>query len=120
MSKTRNPDALIRIEDAIKVLCWETCCPGVCCPDGYCTKMWDEFEDVERVDAVPVRHGYWKMVTMSEATGYDPGLSGDDPPYGHVCSVCKREARLNEEGEQILSNFCPDCGTRMDGKGGDT
>ena len=54
MSKTRNPDALIRIEDAIKVLCRKYCCPGPLCPDGYCVEMWDEFEDVERVDAVPV------------------------------------------------------------------
>ena len=54
MSKTRNPDALIRIEDAIKVLCRETCHPGMLCPDKYCAEMWDEFEDVERVDAVPV------------------------------------------------------------------
>lgn len=54
MSKTRNPDALIRIEDAIKVLCRKTCHPGVLCPDNYCVEMWDEFEDVERVDAVPV------------------------------------------------------------------
>ena len=54
MSKTRNPDALIRIEDAIKVLCRETCHPGMLCPDNYCAEMWDEFEDVERVDAVPV------------------------------------------------------------------
>ena len=54
MSKARNPDALIRIEDAIKVLCRETCHPGMLCPDNYCAEMWDEFEDVERVDAVPV------------------------------------------------------------------
>lgn len=54
MSKARNPDALIRIEDAIKVLCRKYCCPGPLCPDGYCVEMWDEFEDVERVDAVPV------------------------------------------------------------------
>lgn len=54
MSKTRNPDALIRIEDAIKVLCREKCHPGALCPDNYSAEMWDEFEDVERVDAVPV------------------------------------------------------------------
>ena len=54
MSKTRNPDALIRIEDAIKVLCRKYCYPGPFCPDNYCAEMWDEFNDVERVDAVPV------------------------------------------------------------------
>ena len=54
MSKQRNPNDLIRIEDAIRVLCRRTCHPGVFCPDIYCTEMWDEFEDVKRVDAVPV------------------------------------------------------------------
>ena len=54
MSRPRNPNDLIRIEDAIKVLCRKTCHPGIACPDIYCKEMWDEFEDVERVDAVPV------------------------------------------------------------------
>lgn len=74
--------------------------------------------DAPTVDAVPVKRGYWKTVTMSEATGYDPGLSGNDPLYGHVCSVCKHEAHLNEEEEEILSNFCPDCGAILVEKGG--
>ena len=41
MNKIRNPDALIRIGDVIKMLCREKCCPGPFCPDGYCTEMWD-------------------------------------------------------------------------------
>ena len=54
MNKTRNPDALIRIGDVIKMLCREKCCPGPLCPDSYCTEMWDKFENIELVDAVPV------------------------------------------------------------------
>lgn len=52
MSRRRNPNDLIRIEDAIKVLCHKTCHPGIACPDIYCKEMWDEFEDVERVEVV--------------------------------------------------------------------
>ncbi len=52
MSRPRNPNDLIRIEDAIKVLCRKTCHPGMACPDIYCKEMWDEFEDVERVEVV--------------------------------------------------------------------
>ena len=52
MSRPRNPNDLIRIEDAIKVLCRKTCHPGMFCPDIYCKEMWDEFEDVERVEVV--------------------------------------------------------------------
>ena len=55
MSRPRNPNDLIRIEDAIKVLCRKTCHPGVACPDIYCKEMWDEFEDVERVEVVKCR-----------------------------------------------------------------
>lgn len=69
MSKTRNPDALIRIEDAIKVLCWATCCPGPRCPDGHCAKMWDEFEEVERVDAVPVEDVFELAIALNKEIG---------------------------------------------------
>ena len=54
MSRPRNLNDLIRIEDAIKVLCRRVCHPGMFCPDAYCTEMWELLEDVERVDAVPV------------------------------------------------------------------
>ena len=99
MSKTRNPDALIRIEDAIKVLCRETCHPGMLCPDNYCAEMWDEFNDVERVDAVPVRYGRWKMVEGELA-------------FWDMCSEC---------GRKILHrtpyyDFCPNCGADMRGE----
>lgn len=52
MSRLRNLNDLIKIEDAIKVLCRKTCHPGVFCPDIYCKEMWNEFEDVERVEVV--------------------------------------------------------------------
>lgn len=104
MSKTRNPDALIRIEDAIKVLCREKCYPGAFCPDNYCAEMWDEFEDVERVDAVPVRHGRWEMKS-------DPYGFFDEIP---VCSECGCTTKLRE-----VYKFCPNCGARMDGKDGE-
>ena len=98
MSKTRNPDALIRIEDAIKVLCRETCYPGLLCPDSYCVEMWDEFEDVERIDAVPVVHGRW--------------IEDPDDDWGYRCSECGHL-------ELYQFDYCSSCGARMDGKDGD-
>lgn len=63
MSRQRNPNDLIRIEDAIKVLCRKTCHPGIACPDIYCKEMWDEFEDVEKVGVVRCKDcKYWKTV----------------------------------------------------------
>ena len=54
MSRRRRSNDLIRIEDAIKVLCRRVCHPGILCPDAYCEEMWELLEDVEGVDAVPV------------------------------------------------------------------
>lgn len=108
MSKTRNPDALIRIEDAIKVLCRKTCHPGVFCPDSYCVEMWDEFEDVERVDAAPLKHGRWKAVKDGE----------DD--YKRICSCCGEEAPYDEfEDVYLIYPYCPWCGAEMYGEEGD-
>ena len=113
MNKTRNPDALIRIEDAIKVLCRETCHPGMLCPDNYCAEMWDEFEDVERVDAVPVRYGRWiKKRYWSEGVGM-----GERYGYYYSCSKC---GNLVCGGyDECGKKYCDECGARMDGKDGE-
>ena len=109
MSKIKNPDALIRIGDVIKVLCREKCYPGPFCPDSYCTEMWNKFEDVERIDAVPVRHGRWiKKRYWSEGVGM-----GERYGYYYSCSKCGNLVRggYNECGKK----YCDECGARMDG-----
>ena len=94
-------DDLIRIEDAIKVLCRKICHPGVVCPDGYCVEMWDEFNDIERVDAVPVVRcrdcEYWDTIPRSTVA-----------PLHHQC----KETRLMTTGIW----YCP-LGKRKDGDG---
>lgn len=66
------------------------------------------------VDAVHVVHGRWIAHTMSEITGYDPVLSGDDPVCSYSCSVCGEDCYVSDTGDDILSNYCPNCGARMD------
>ena len=100
MSRPRNPNDLIRIEDAIKVLCRKTCHPGVFCPDSYCVEMWDEFKDVERVDAVPVKHGRWI---------YHPDWQADGE-CGYECSECGM-------GSDVDYPYCMLCGARMEREG---
>lgn len=61
----------------------------------------DGIVSLPTVDAVPVRHGRWKMVE-GELSFWD------------MCSVC---------GRKILHrtpyyDFCPYCGAKMDGKDG--
>lgn len=59
-----------------------------------------EMNDMPTVDAVPVVHGRW--------------IEGRGSRY--VCSVCNANAGLYGGGiGQNLSNYCPNCGARMDG-----
>lgn len=45
---------LIRLVDAVWLLCKKTCTPGIACPDAICCEMWEEFKDIPSVDAVQV------------------------------------------------------------------
>jgi hypothetical protein len=95
------------------------------CPDddGSCSKadvdireMLDEIEALPTVEVQPVKHGYWKDVMMSEATGWDLSLTGGkDEVCETVCSICGDCCIYGGDGEVYLSKYCPNCGTRMDG-----
>lgn len=78
------------------------------------TSQWERVIDEQQtVDAVPVRHGRWIAHTMYEITGYDPALSGDDPVCTYSCSVCGEDCYVSDTGDDILSNYCPNCGARL-------
>ena len=60
--------------------------------------------NIPAADVVELRHGRWL-----EYDGADKGF--------HYCSECKRQAINYEDGEvvaEVLSNWCPHCGARMD------
>lgn len=63
-------------------------------------------EELHAVDAVPVVHGRWIGV---EYDGYADGY----PVYDlYECSICGEE----HKGEyDTLTNYCPNCGAKMDG-----
>ena len=63
-------------------------------------------EALEQLKIDPVKHGHW-----IEYTGADKGF--------HYCSECEGQAFNYDEGSQcveVLSNYCPNCGARMDGE----
>ena len=64
-------------------------------------------------DVAPVRHGLWIPVHASEATGWDPKIAGSDPIWGYICTNCRNEAIFDCNEEYILSDYCPNCGARM-------
>lgn len=65
----------------------------------------DDIDHAPTVDAVPVRHGYW--IRHENADIVDGYLV---PNF--ECSEC-------HSWKEDDSDYCPDCGTRMDGKDGD-
>lgn len=72
-----------------------------------------------KADVKRVRHGYWKPVMMSEATGWDLSLTGGrDEVCEHVCSVCGKAAFIDETGDEVLSCLCLQCGADMRENGG--
>ena len=50
-------------------------------------------------DVAPVRHGHWKVIDAEE-------------PRRYGCSECKRLS-------WYMENYCPNCGSRMDGESDD-
>ena len=59
-------------------------------------------EDAPTVDAVEVVHGHWYKA----------------PHHPYRCSYCGEMALLDMYGESHeRSNYCPNCGAKMDGDG---
>ena len=61
------------------------------------------------VDAVPVRHGRWIGYETSSYNGIDDnGEVKWIPKKFFRCSICRK-------GTAVRSEFCPNCGAKMDG-----
>lgn len=61
----------------------------------------DVFAGIPAADVAPVRHGRWKVIEgMIENA---------------ICSNCERHFQSYYEAY----HYCPNCGAKMDGKGGD-
>lgn len=73
------------------------------------------------IDTEPVKHGRWIAVSSFDAYGGDEEawMAHGNPAAYHYCSECKNEAYLNEEGKEILSDYCPFCGADMRDGGAD-
>lgn len=56
-------------------------------------------------DAEPVRHGYWYKPT---------GMMPPEHHHRHRCSECYCLAPYERPGREWFSDFCPNCGAKMD------
>ena len=57
--------------------------------------------------SVPVVYGRW--ISWEEAGNFVPS------PDRHECSVCHDAAQVLVNGFELLSDYCPNCGAKMDG-----
>ena len=74
---------------------------------------WDEIidalENIPSADVAPVVHGRW--ISWEKAENFIPS------PDRHECSVCHDAAQVLVNGFELLSDYCPNCGAKMDGGG---
>lgn len=67
-------------------------------------KALDEIDKIPAADVVKVQHGEWKPYI--------------DWEYDYHCSVCNGSAGRGDYGNyDVLTDYCPNCGAKMDGKG---
>ena len=67
----------------------------------------DIFSEIPAADVAPVAHGRW--ISWEEAGNFVPS------PDRHECSVCHDAAQVLVNGFELLSDYCPNCGAKMDG-----
>ena len=83
----------------------------------YCAEV---LEIIERQPIVePQRkRGKWIAVDSYSAYGGDEETwaAHGNPIAFHYCSECKGQAYAGETGEDILSDFCPNCGSYNGGE----
>ena len=62
--------------------------------------------DFPVADVAEVRHGKW--ITWEKADNFVPS------PDRYECSVCHDAAQILVNGFDLLSDYCPNCGAKMD------
>lgn len=92
----------------------EVCCAGCNSYDGVRCRACgtgdaiDIIEDAPAADVAQVVHGRW--ISWEEAGNFVPS------PDRHECSVCHDAAQVLANGFELLSDYCPNCGAKMDGE----
>lgn len=70
-------------------------------------EIYAEVGSIETDDVRPERHGKWNELSLDDQ---------DDGMY--ICSECKSIEFMPEECD--IYAYCPNCGAKMDGKGGES
>ena len=74
-------------------------------------RIYEKYSTLPTVDVVEVVHGRWRKYTDDRFNGYDnAGRIRYRKVYSYECSNCGRNVA-------VKSNYCPNCGAKMDGDG---
>lgn len=78
---------------------------------GPLSRFLDQIDQQPTIDAVEVVHGRWDKYEDDKFIGYDAnGRIKYRKVYTYYCGRCGR-------GTAVKTNYCPNCGAKMDGDG---
>lgn len=76
-------------------------------------EIYAEVKQLPAADVVPVVHGRWIQEYRVEEMRYSPDdIERYKVPDGFSCSICSKWSSAE-------TNYCPNCGARMDGGAAD-
>ena len=81
--------------------------------EKYSDKLWKIAYERGKASVRP--QGEWVAVSSYDAFGGSEELwnAHGNPTAFHYCSKCKAQSYVNEFGEELLTDFCPNCGADM-------
>ena len=91
-------EALIEACKKIIQISWNETTAPVSWSHAYADFI-DDIEEQPAADVAPVRHGRW----VNES-------------FYTYCSVCGNMAIYDKYGQEVESDYCPNCGAKMDGE----
>lgn len=77
----------------------------------------DRWSKYRPISAQPERpKGRWIPVDSYSAFGGDEAtwMAHGNPVAFYYCSECKEQAYAGEDGESLITDYCPNCGAKMD------
>ncbi len=86
---------------------------GSCYHEELCEELQSEFASAPIADVEPVRHGRWE----GEGDGYAETDYGEMALVYDVwsCSECGHIIDDGTDDPELLPNYCPNCGAKMEG-----